>query len=237
MIRCKIILIVVILFAFVRSHAAPLFTIRFNFRFGTQAFMDGQTFTTIEGEKLTINRFQFYVSGINAITSIGDTIQLSTEYFLINVADSSSNIIRLKRPKSSIQKIIFTIGVDSVSNVSGIQTGSLDPSLGMFWTWRSGYIMAKMEGVSEQANTAGKRFTHDVGGFQYPYNTVRQIVLNILEQANLLTGITVDTDMQKWFNGKHSIKIANNPVCHTPGKLAMQLADNYATLFTLAETF
>ena len=237
MFRSKTILFLFFLSALVQGYAAPIFTIRFNFHFGDTEFMRGETYTTSKGEKLIINRFQFYVSGLNAITNKGDTIQLSTEHFLVRIADSSSTVIQLNRPHQSIQKIIFTIGVDSIRNVTGIQTGSLDPSLGMFWTWRSGYIMAKMEGVSEQANTAGKRFTHDVGGFQYPHNAVRQIVMNLPVHANLLTGITVDTDMHKWFNGKHSIQLAKNPVCHSPGKLAMQLADNYATLFTLSEIF
>jgi hypothetical protein len=51
-----------------------------------------------------------------------------------------------------ITGIRFLLGVDSARNVSGIQTGALDPARGMFWTWNSGYVMAKIEGSSPSAH-------------------------------------------------------------------------------------
>jgi hypothetical protein len=38
----------------------------------------------------------------------------------------------------NITAIKFLLGVDSLKNVSGIQTGALDPAKGMFWTWNTG---------------------------------------------------------------------------------------------------
>jgi hypothetical protein len=71
------------------------------------------------------------------------------------------------------------LGVDSIRNVSGIQTGALDPLKGMFWTWNSGYVMAKLEGSSESSNSAGNRFTYHIGGFRPGMNVLKTIDLII----------------------------------------------------------
>lgn len=97
--------------------------------------------------------------------------------------------------------------------------------------------MARMQGTSPAANTAGKRFSYDVGGFESPYNTVRTITLNLAEavdSGNHSKGsLFIQTDLSMWFKGKHIISIAQTPNCHNAGKLAMQLADNYQQLFQL----
>ena len=51
-------------------------------------------------------------------------------------------------PAGNYNSLSFLLGVDSMHNVSGAQTGALDPANDMFWTWNSGYVMAKMEGAS-----------------------------------------------------------------------------------------
>ena len=43
------------------------------------------------------------------------------------------------------------LGVDSLRNVTGVQTGALDPAMDMYWTWNTGYVMAKLEAAAQQA--------------------------------------------------------------------------------------
>jgi hypothetical protein len=59
----------------------------------------------------------------------------------------------------------FMIGVDSARNNSGAQTGALDPTNGMFWSWSTGYIMAKFEGTSAQSPAAANALKFHIGGF------------------------------------------------------------------------
>jgi hypothetical protein len=125
------------------------------------------------------------------------------------------------------------LGVDSIRNVSGIQTGALDPLHGMFWTWNSGYIMAKLEGVSESANTAGHSFTFHVGGFRTGMNTTRMIDLKLMPASENVHEIQINTDINQWFKSRTELKIAETPVCHTPGTLAMRIADNFSTMFSI----
>jgi hypothetical protein len=121
----------------------------FNLKFNQLPFQLEKELTTDAGESIQVYKMKFYISGLKGINIKGDTMVLSKEHFLIDAADTSSQIIKI--PAHSLQYLIFTIGVDSIKNISGIQNGVLDPVKGMFWTWNSGYIMAKMEGISNQA--------------------------------------------------------------------------------------
>ncbi|HEY1201915.1 MAG TPA: MbnP family protein, partial [Niastella sp.] len=122
------------------------------------------------------------------------------------------------------------IGVDSALNVNGVQAGSLDPLNGMFWTWNSGYIFAKLEGKSDSSKAPAHSMQYDVGGFRTNKNAIRKVQLTLPSAS---TNYVIDVDLLKWFSGKHTIKVAQSPLCHQPGALAMQLADNYANMFTV----
>ena len=100
-----------------------------------------------KNDTLNINNFKCYIS--NLIYYKNDSIVHSSikKAHLIDAADSSSFII-LENAFFKYDKIRFNIGVDSLTNVSGIFEGDLDPANGMYWTWQSGYINFKLEGTS-----------------------------------------------------------------------------------------
>jgi hypothetical protein len=208
-------------------------TVQFKMMFNNQTFHKDSSYSNSAGEMVQIHRFMFYTTKWKLITASNDTINLSNEHFLINIEKEQSMVLPF--PKlANATKLIFDIGVDSILNTTGIQTGILDPALGMFWTWRTGYIMAKLHGVSPQAKTAGNRFSYEVGGFQSPFNSVRTIELELPTQHQKSKPLIIKTDLAKWFSGKHIIQIGTTPNCHNAGKLAMQLADNYSSMFSMA---
>ncbi|MBS4042364.1 MAG: hypothetical protein KGZ59_00925, partial [Chitinophagaceae bacterium] len=125
-------------------------TVQFKMMFNNQTFHKDSSYSNSAGEMVQIHRFMFYTTKWKLITASNDTINLSNEHFLINIEKELSMVLPF--PKlANATKLIFDIGVDSILNTTGIQTGILDPALGMFWTWRTGYIMAKLHGVSPQA--------------------------------------------------------------------------------------
>lgn len=217
-------------------------SIEFNPLYGTARWNPDSIYTNFAGENVQINKCLFYTTGWKAIINNQykkgqtDTVILSNAHYLIDLSEPKSLKLPFTIPAHATQ-LIFTLGVDSIKNTTGIQTGVLDPARGMFWTWRTGYIMARLQGTSPSANTAGKRFSYDVGGFESPYNTVRTITLHLPETAGqgsfAKNTLYIQTDLSKWFKGKHTISIAQTPNCHNAGKLAMQLADNYQQLFQL----
>ena len=191
-----------------------------------------ETYTNSFGEPFTINKFRYYISNI-VVTDVNDKeMAIANSYYLINEADSVSKTIQLSTA-AAIKSISFLVGIDSVKNIGGVQTGSLDPMNGMFWTWNSGYVFAKLEGQSDSSHAPAHGLTWDVGGFRQKENALRRVKLTI-EKISANNTITINADILKWFDGVHPLKISQSPTCHQAGKLAMQLADNYSTMFSVA---
>ncbi len=90
--------------------------------------------------------------------------------------------------------------------------------------------MAKLEGTAISSQIAGKQFTYHIGGFRGNNNTSRQIVLPISLSNNR---INIIADAKKWFEGPNELVIAKEPICHSPGALAVRIANNYATMFSI----
>jgi hypothetical protein len=210
-------------------------TVRLNFHntMGGEELVLGNTYQTSVGENITIQKFKYYVSNFSVIDNKGAVVKLPVRYFLVDEADSASKTITLSVPNKSIRSIRFLLGVDSSKNVSGVQTGALDPLKGMFWTWNSGYIMAKLEGSSEASIIAGHYFTYHVGGFKNGKNTARWIELQVGQNAEPLKEIDIRAEINQWFKSRSELRTAETPICHEPGALAVRIADNYSTMFSL----
>lgn len=205
----------------------------FHHQLGKELLETGKTVRNILGDSISIERFKYYVSHISLTNAAGKLIKLPKQYFLVDENEPSSKTISLNIPDMQISRIGFLLGVDSTRNVSGIQTGALDPMKGMFWTWNSGYIMAKLEGTAEALPTPGHRFTYHVGGFRTGMNTARAIELLLPPTNGSVQEIHIIADINQWFKSASVIKIAETPVCHSPGALAMRLADNYQNMFSI----
>jgi len=216
------------------SFAQQTITLQFRNTIGNDVLQLGNTYKNSFSEDMVINRFKYYVSNIRLIDNNGKSVAVPNNYYLIDEADSSSKTIVITTSVKEIAAIEFLLGVDSIKNVSGVQTGVLDPMHGMFWTWNSGYIMAKIEGVSSAAKVPGNLFSQHIGGFRNGENASRQIRLTVDRRPSTDNPtIIIEADINKWFQSSHTIKITEHPICHSPGSLAMQIADNYATMFKI----
>lgn len=213
----------------VQSQKTQQMTLHFQNRFGNEILVPEQSYL-LNGDSLTIHRFKYYISHIQLMDEQEKKVKLPVQYYLIDAADSNSSMIQLNIPVGKYQSIHFLLGVDSVRNVSGVQTGALDPLHGMFWTWNSGYIMAKLEGTATSSQIAGKQFTYHIGGFRSTNNTARNISLPLSSSVH---SVTIIADAKKWFDGSYELSIAKEPVCHSPGALAVRIANNYAHMFSI----
>jgi hypothetical protein len=207
-------------------------TLHLQHTIGNEMLELGKTYTNILGEELVVNRCRYYLSNFSVIDAQGQITILPAKYYLVDVADTASTAIVLSVPSKKISTIRFLLGVDSIRNVAGIQSGTLDPMRGMFWTWNSGYIMAQLEGTSPLANTAGHRFTYHIGGYKNGENATRQITINLDEKDNASKTLLLKADINRWFKGAYNLHLGETPLCETPGKLAMNIADNYSHFFS-----
>lgn len=215
----------------VAAQKKQLLTIHFEHRFGTEKLVPEQTYYLDDSDTLVINRFKYYLSHIQLINAKGEIFTPKNDYYLINSSEETSMTIQLSIPEGKYTGIQFLLGVDSIRNVSGVQTGALDPLHGMFWTWNSGYVMAKLEGTSSSSKMAGKQFTYHIGGFRNKQRTSRKISLT----GAYANELTILADAKNWFDGPNKISVAKEPICHSPGELAVRIADNYSRMFSIKD--
>jgi hypothetical protein len=202
--------------------------------------LNTQTYTNPAGENYTLSKFKYYVTYIevgNASTKAAE----KDSYHLVDQSIASSQSFNISMGVNNYTTFSFLLGVDSTRNVSGAQTGALDPLNDMFWTWNSGYIMAKMEGNSPVSTQPNNKVEYHIGGFSGPNSVLKKITLTMPAGKTLdvregkTSEIKITADFARWWQNPNNITIAALPVCTTPGVQAKQIADNYANMFTLTD--
>ena len=204
---------------------------------------DGQSLNTTDeyvnrsGERYTVRTFKFYISGIRLLGADNSSSAEKESYHLIDLGMPASHDLPVSLSPGTYRSIEFLVGVDSVRNVSGAQTGALDPALGMFWTWNTGYIFAKLEGQSPVSAAPGRSLTYHIGGFRQGENALRRILLSFPADKPVVVGRTsqliINADLARWFDHAHDLSIARYPSVMTPGGVSLMIVDNYAGMFAI----
>jgi hypothetical protein len=187
------------------------------------------------GERFTISRFRFYVGHFSPLHTKGT--DLSASYHLVDLSDSASCQIRGLTESGTFHEFQFILGVDSVAQVSGAQTGALDPLKGMFWTWNSGYQSFKIEGTSPQSDQPSHLIAYHVGGYRFPYSTVWSLKFSCGDTVRLLPDKTIRMEipweMDDFFEGPHAIRIKDLSDCMTPGEQSRRVSENFISAFRM----
>jgi hypothetical protein len=209
-----------------------------NYVNGQPMVLQQNTYQNAAGESFNITMFRYYVSNFSLTTSSGTSVALPPQYFLVSEDSARSKNITLEEvPEGTYSSISFLIGVDSVRNFSGAQTGALDPLYGMFWTWNSGYVMAKLEGTSPVSTMPNNLIEFHIGGFKGPNNVLRTVQLNFPQPVQVTQNgqapVKISADAYTWFNQPNPISFQQVASCHTAGAQAAAIADNYKTMFSI----
>lgn len=188
------------------------------------------------GETFLINKFKYYVSNLSMSSSAGPFSEKDS-YHLVDQDDSATLSFSFTVPAATYTSFSFLLGVDSLHNVSGAQTGALDVSNNMFWTWNTGYIMAKMEGKSP-ASPFNNTFEFHIGGFAGTNSVLKKVDLQLaptglIVSENKTAELVIKCDADTWWQGLHDIKISVNPNVTAPGPLAKNVSDNYSKMFSV----
>lgn len=219
-----------------QTEMAPV-EIRLTHLAGGSTLTLEQPVTNPHGEPITVTGFAYYLSNFALVDAADRTITLAQEYFLVNEKNQDSKTIRFFAPEGSYKAIKLLIGVDSARNVSGVQSGALDPANGMFWSWNTGYIFAKLEGKSAVSTAPLQNVTYHIGGFKKAESSLQIIRLDFPQPLEVKKAknpsIALSAELNKWFSGKHNIKISESAFCMNPGELATRISENYAAMFTV----
>lgn len=196
------------------------------------------TYTTSSNDTFSVNLLKYYVSNVQLTTNSGFTYKESESYYLIDAANPNSLHLMVKKvPNAQYNSISFLIGVDSTRNTSGAQLGALDPSHGMFWSWKTGYIMAMMEGHSAQSSEPTKKIVYHIGGYAGKFNGVRLVTLSFPNTANVTHKHTpilnLKADINTWLSGINPISIVSDYAITGINAQSEMVANNYATMFSV----
>ncbi len=189
----------------------------------------------------SVSVYKYYLSNFVLSDDSGHRFVDSNSYYLVDQSVASSLQIALKKvPFGRYTKIEFLIGVDSLRNVSGAQDGFLSPSYGMFWTWSTGYIMAKMEGRSPQSTNFDNTISYHIGGFKDPYNVLQKVSLSLPNDFRVRKDnephISLKSDLNAWFGSILFRGFALSSMILTEGAEAQNMAMSYATMFSIIDT-
>jgi hypothetical protein len=177
------------------------------------------------------------MSNFKLIKKDGTTYDIPESYHLVNAFEAASLHFHYdKIPFGEYTGISFLIGVDAPRNTSGAQTGDLDPAKDMFWTWSTGYIMAKLEGTSSSVPTSDQKYRLHIGGFEGENSALRTVSINFASPMVLAAGkvgeVELKADVAKWFSPNNiSLAAVNNLMM--PSATSRKIADNYANMFSL----
>lgn len=183
------------------------------------------------GEELTFSTLKFYISNVKLKDTEGNWWVHPESYFLVDAFSASRSKFTIEGiPSKTYVEMQYTVGVDSLRNVSGAQTGALAVSGGMFWSWNTGYIMIKAEGTEA---TEGS-FSYHLGGFSGANNIVtsRQTDFNgqqlEIEAENTSTVRFSVNPARLW----HTIDgVTSVSTIHMPGPNAILAAEPFIETF------
>lgn len=231
----------VVLVAILGHHVIVSADCRIKIRFshmvdGQPLLLNDKGYVNANGDSFTVSMYKYYVSNISLMVGNNIGYAENESYHLVNEARPASKeflLTGINRGKYSAIK--FLIGVDSLHNVSGAQSGALDPINAMFWDWNTGYIMAKIEGNVPRAEDSKIEF--HIGGFSGAASSLRWVTLlfpQLLEcKEDSIPVIHITSNIAEWFKGPQKIDLSKTPVITTEGKEAVMIADNYADMFTI----
>ncbi len=192
-------------------------------------------------DTFSVTKFMYYISNIRLKKSDGTWFIEPNSYRLINAADSNNTCkFDLKTvPVGNYVEMEFLIGVDSLRNTSGAQTGALDPAKDMYWNWNSGYIFFKFEGYSSSVNNAlYHNIGYHIGGFATPNNNIKKVSIpltstNLIVVGDNVSKIYLKTNVNECFRTPLITNFSAQPNI-TQLQLGYKIADNYADMFSLS---
>lgn len=215
-------------FLFIWSCSLPAqdtLTVYFRPLFADAPLESGRKYC-FQNDTIEIETLRFYISDMGFYKA-GELVSVAEKkYHLLDFENPASLQIR-HILADSLDTVKFKIGIDSLTNVSGVLGGDLDPVNGMYWTWQSGYINFKLEGRSMRCPARNHRFQLHIGGYRSPFNALQEIELEAKNET-IVIGIPIDELLQK-------IDVSSHYEVMSPNQRAVDISTLIASVFKISE--
>ncbi len=179
------------------------------------------------GDSLQFSSLRFYLSHLQLIQS-NRVSEAVLDAKLIDLSDSSSMHLSWTN-EEAFDSIRFLFGLTDEIQKQGVAGGDLDPQKGMYWTWKSGYILCKIEGSSPSLSTRKNQFVFHLGGYESPYAVSKELNFTWVKDARKQL---LEIDLYRFFE---SIDLKSNPTLMSAGEKAFRMSEAWTAVFQLKE--
>jgi hypothetical protein len=189
----------------------------------------------LTGDTVSFTKLRYYISNVRLKRANGTFYTQPDSYFLVDAEDPFSVVLDLGNvPAGEYTDLYYVFGVDSLHNVSGAQSGALDPANAMFWSWSTGYIMLKAEGLSP--NSSSGDFAFHLGGFYGANSAVIEKHIDLSQAGSLnvdgaVRTIHIDVPVHRLWGNCPPISIFSNAM--SPGADTRSMAVSFTDAMTL----
>ncbi len=151
------------------------------------------------GNNYSVSLLKYYISNVILEDAAGNTVEVKNHDLIDAFGNKQMDPVTL--PNGDYVKMKFVFGVDLANNTSGTQSGDLDPSNGMFWSWATGYIFHKHEGKFINSSNVEQNLELHFGG------QGNQVVVEVNNM-----GLKVDGTAKEAFINFNLNNMYNDPV-------------------------
>jgi hypothetical protein len=194
-------------------------------------------------EPYTVKKLKYYLTDFYLDDQ---PLRFGPDPYLLIDASKPNFPLRAGIPAGTYRTLRFRLGVDSIDNCSGAQTGALDPANDMFWTWNSGYIFFKLEGTSDSSNADLNRIEYHLGGYKSEQAIQSTIALTDEHRGDILisnlpnqkTRLLIAMNLQQfWGHNAAVLKISELPLSMKPGIRADYFRQQFRQLFRIVNHY
>lgn len=209
------------------AQAPKTYTFKFKTVFESHKSINLNEFYKLNGtDSVKLDMVKYYISNIQLWRFNKLVWKEEGSNHLIDASNEQSGSFNLLLPADLVfDTIKFGLGIDSSTNVAGALGGDLDPTKGMYWTWQSGYINCKIEGVSNLCQTRKNEFQFHLGGYEPPYNAYQIVTLPKTGNDQAI----IELDVKKVLL---AIKLVSQDKIMSPGSNASQVSAIVASAFS-----
>ncbi|MFM9056418.1 MAG: MbnP family protein [Bacteroidota bacterium] len=177
-------------------------------------------------DSIRIDNLRFYIGGVSFEKKDGFLLYEDRKPQLVDTYDTVRNRLILKGLSSSDGgRLCVQLGLDSIQNTTGIQSGELDPVMGMYWTWQSGFIHFKLEGEAIDSVGNQLKFQYHLGGYRTPFAVTQKVCIDLKSLKDTLH-IAVELN-----NVLTSELLLRQPKLMSPGPDAVRIFGRIADSF------
>lgn len=161
---------------------APTSSLTFDLeaRMGNEHLQDSVIYINSSEDSFYVSKFNYFITNIKLVREDGFVYAEPESYHLIKHFEGKTSFKVEGVPEGSYKRVEFLIGVDSVRNISGAQTGDLVRENDMYWDWNQGYIFFKLEGhFTSSERPWGQDYGIHIGGGTGPNACIQPGALDL----------------------------------------------------------